>query len=65
MLRQKSVQINKKFLIALETNKLSKQLRVFPKFLGLVFNKKFVSVKFLGFKLGGFFLRRRKVWHKK
>ena len=65
MLRQKVIRVNKKFLIALETNKLSKRVQVLPRFLGLAFNKKIISVKLLGYKLGDFFLSRRKICHKK
>jgi ribosomal protein S19 len=61
----KGPKISRKLLIALKTNKLSKKVQVLPCFLGLYFNKKKVSMKLLGLKLGEFFLTRRKIWHKK
>lgn len=65
MLTWKGPKINKKFLIALQTKKISKKIQILPCFLGFFFNKKKISIKLLGFKMGEFFFTRKKVWHKK
>jgi len=65
MLNWKGPKINRKFYVALKTSKLSKKIQILPCFLGYLFKKKKISIKLLGFKLGEFFLTRKKVWHKK
>jgi ribosomal protein S19 len=65
MLNWKGPKINRKFLIAVKTKKLSKKIQILPYLLGASLNKKMISIKLLGFKLGEFFLTRKKVWHKK
>lgn len=57
--------INKKMFIGLKTPKLSKKIQILPIFLGYSFNGSPLLVRSLMFKLGVFFLTRKKVWHKK
>jgi len=57
--------IDKKVLIALKKKKMSKKITILPFFLGGSFGKKKIYARMLDFKLGNFFLTRRKVWHKK
>jgi len=65
MLNWKGPKINRKFFICLKKQKFSKKIQIVPYFLGHFFNKKKISLKLLGFKLGEFFFNRKKVWHKK
>jgi hypothetical protein len=61
----KGPRINRKIFIAMNTKKLSKKIEILPCFLGLFFNKKIISVKLLGFKIGEFFFNKKRVCHEK